>query len=604
MSAFVCVLDRSGAPLDPALLRRLAEPLADYGGELATLCRGPVGIALRHRGGPSGSVALDRHGPVVEPTTGRAAALAGWFHRLGGGTGSAAAALAALQGWQDEGPVWTATFLGGLWGSFTLVAADPARASVEIARDHLGDLKVYYHLDDRWLVAATEAAAVLAHDAVTDALDEASAARFLGFRFGHGERSFFRDVRELPPAHRLRVTATGARTERYWRFPGPPAGGALAPEEVPGELARRLERALAGHLAGREPARVGLSLSGGLDSTALAALAPPGVQAFSWYFEGMPDADERAAVEAVSRHLALPVHWLRGDGLHPLCGEFAERFVHPGSPYLNPFAALKCRLYEAARAAGCERMLVGDGGDALYGAREYWLRDLLADRQPGALRSLARALRDAARGDRLARLGLARLLPVRGAYTALRGGPAPWLTAAGRAALPADAPSPILPAGRRGARHELVAGSRNSELESEERRLFARCGVERGNPFWSWPLVELALHLPAYRSYRDGRTKALAREMLRGRLPERIVESPRTGMLGALFLRGLELRRDELREILFRHPRSDWRSYVRRDWLEPYLDQTGAIAFGHTILWRVVSYELWHRRLIGGDLLP
>jgi asparagine synthase (glutamine-hydrolysing) len=306
-------------------------------------------------------------------------------------------------------------------------------------------------------------------------------------------------------------------------------------------------------------------------------------------------------VEAVSRHLDLPVRWVSGDGLHPLCDGFEERFVHPGSPHVNAFSGLKCRLYEAARESGCRRVLVGDGGDALYAAREYWLRDALAAGRPWALRSLAGTLRRAARGDRLARLSLVRVLPVRGLRTALRRDPIPWLTPEGRAALPAAAPSPVLPPGRRRrARWELAAGAKHAELESEERRLFARCGVERGNPFRSWPLLEWAIQLPAWWYHRDGRNKVLTREAFRGRLPERVLESPRVGLLGGFFLRGIELRRDDLRERVFRRPVSDWRRYVRADWLEPYLSDTRAIAFGHTILWRVIGYELWVRRLVRG----
>ena len=604
MSAFVCILDRSGAAVEPCELERLAEPLASYGAELAAFCRGPVGIALRHRGGPG---ALPRHGPLVDPESGRVAAMAGWF-RAGDGPpetepgtgrpvdGGAALALARAG---DPDPLRELGFLAGLRGSLALLVADPGAGWLRVARDHLGDLKVYYHLDRRWLIAASEPAAILGHSAVSDELDEGAAARFLGFRFGHTERSFFRSIRELPPAHRLQVTPDEARAERYWHFRRLRPAAERPPEEIAGELLPRLARSVEDHVAGLEPGGVALSLSGGLDSTAVAAVAPRGVRAFSWTFDETPEGDERRQVEAVARHLGLPLRWLPGDGLHPLCDGFEERFVHPSSPYVNPFSALKCGLYEAAREAGCERVLVGDGGDALYAAREYWLRDLLASGRPAALRSLAGTLRRAAAGDRFARLSLVRVLPVRGLRTALRPNPVPWLTPAGRAALPRSAPSPILPPGRRGARHELSVGAKHAEVESEERRLFARCGVERANPFWSWPLLEWAIQLPAHWYYRDGRTKVLAREALRGRLPERVLESPRIGLLGSFFLRGLELRRDDLLATVFRRPRSDWRRWVRPEWVEPYLGATRSVAFGHTILWRVISYELWHRRLIG-----
>ena len=601
MSAFLGILDRSGAPVDAAELHRLGEPLTSYGAEVATLCRGPVGIAVRHRGGPE---AIGRHGPLADRETGKIVAVAGRFTGVDDAPAPAqdrrepvGCAALALAGGIGLDSTLDQAYLAGRQGSFVLLTADPDAGWVRIARDHLGALKVYYFLDRRWLIAASEPAAILRHGAVSAELDEGSAARFLGFRFGHTERSFFQGIRELPPAHSLLVTVDDTRLERYWRFDRRPSAARRSPEEVTEDFLRLFGRAVADEVAGLEPERVALSLSGGLDSTAVAAVAPRGVRAFSWTFEGTPEGDERPHVEAVARHLDLPVRWVGGDGLYPLCGDFTDRFVHQGSPYVNPFSALKCRLYETARAEGCERVLVGDGGDTLYTAEEYWLRDLIASGEPRALASLAATVRRAARGDRFARLALRRLLPLRRGSPESRRGAIPWLTPEGLAALPANAPSPILPPGRRGARYELNVGTRHSELESEERRLFAQCGVERGNPFWSWPLLEMAIQLPAYWYHRDGRSKVLTRAALRGLLPAPVLEGERAGLLGTFFLRGIELRREELRETVFRRPVSDWQRWVRREWLEPFLDATRSIAFGHTILWRVVSYELWHRRL-------
>lgn len=613
MSALVCIFHRDGTAVRPSDLDRLAAPLAPRGGPTATFCRGPLAIAVRHL---HGSDPVGDHGPRVDPETGRVVAMAGWLQLpqpsgdaapagpSGAASGGAAAMLDRLARAErppaGDGGVPQHDLLPGSRGSFALLMADPREGWLRIARDHLGDLPVYYVLDRHRLLAATDAAALLHHPAVSGDVDEASVARFLGFRFGAGAGSFFRQVRQLPPAHRLHVGRDRDEVKQYWRFRRRPPGPDRPPEEVADDFLHRLEESVAASVAGLDPARVGLSLSGGLDSTAVAAVAPRGVRAFSWYFEATPEADERAAVEAVSHHLSLPVTWLRGDALHPLCEGFAERFVHPGSPFVNPFAALKCRLYEAAREAGCERVLVGDGGDAPYAAAAYWLRDLLAHRRPGSLASLAGTLGRGRRGDAFARLALRRLLPAEGLRRVLRRDP-PWLTPWARSILPAEAPSPILPPGPGRARHDLTVGIKHSELESEERRLFATCGVGRANPFWSWPLLEMAIQLPAWWYHRDGRHKVLSRLALRGRLPESVLEASRGGLLGAFFLRGLELRRDELRETVFRHPRSDWQRYVRADRVEPYLGQTRAIAFGHTLLWRVVSYELWHRRRLGGS---
>ena len=649
-SAFVCILHRDGAEVEPRDLQRLAEALAGYGEETAAVCRGPFGVAVRR---PQGPGAERRHGPLIQGPSGGLTALAGRIDAFAGtgsgsagvgsagigstGVGSAGMGTAGLAGYASEAdgyagagpaadglaggtvlagrpaprgdkatPLERLSILGAgaqrealaaACGSFALLTVEDAGggARVRIARDQLGDVAVYYFLDRRRLIAATDPAAILRHPEGPGDLDEASITGFLGFRSGWSERSFFRHVRMLPPAHLLEVTAREAGVEPFWRMRRLPDAEERTVEEAAGELLGHLRRSVGDQTAGLAPGEVALSLSGGLDSTAVAAVAPRGIRAFSWCFEATPEADERGRIEAVSRHLGLPLTWVRGDGLHPLGAGFAERFVQPGSPVVNPFAALKHRLYETARDAGCRRVMVGDGGDALYAAREHWLRDLLADRRPGALGSLAATVRRAARGDRFARLALRRLLP-EAPRRALRREP-PWLTAEARAALPAAVLSPTLPPGPWGERYELAAGARNAEIESEERRLAGRCGVERANPFWSWPLLEAAIQLPAYRYHRDGRDKLLSRAALRGRLPDEVVEGGRSGSLGPFFLRGIELARDELRETVFRNPRSDWQRWVRRGWVERHLDDTRSIAFGHTILWRLISYELWWRRI-------
>jgi asparagine synthetase B (glutamine-hydrolysing) len=603
MSALACILDRRGAPVDTRRVERLGAALADYGDDSSMVCAGPVGIVVRHA---KSRRARHCHGPIRDERSGLVVAVAGRFSLVGGAglpspdaTGDPAqegCASWALKRWLRDGPSW----LDEIAGSFTLVVADPAAGWLSIARDHLGDLKVYYHLGEGRLIAATEAGAILADESVSAQPDEHSAAGFLGFRFEHSDRSFFRGISELAPAHRLRVSGERDVIERYWRFQH--STNTAPVDEVRAAFLDLIRQSLQHHLDGLPHDRIGLSLSGGLDSTALAALAPRGIRAYSWSFEATPDPAERANIEAVSRHLALPVRWIDGDAHGPLSGDFRSAFVHANSPYINAFAALKQQLYATARGDGCRRMMVGDAGDVLYGASDLWLRDALTGRQPWALSSLAGTLGQAWRGDLLCRAALRRLVPFRGVGRALLGRrKPPWLTAEGVSLLPAERLSPILPEGAAGGRYDLSVGARNIELESEERRLFFRCGLERADPFWHRPLLEFVLALPAYRLHRDGRGKVLTRDAMERLLPARVLESGRVGLLGDVFLRGINEHRRALSEWVFERPRSDWQRYVRRDWLEPYLATGAAISFGHTILWRTISYELWFRRVWASD---
>ena len=172
-----------------------------------------------------------------------------------------------------------------------------------------------------------------------------------------------------------------------------------------------------------------------------------------------------------------------------------------------------------------------------------------------------------------------------------------WMTAEGKALLSRHAFSPIVPAAPQKYRFDTSIGARWMEFESEEQRFFAQCGIGRSNPFWNWPLLEFTLNIPAYLLYRDGVSKLLVRKAMRNRLPEQVLDSNRVGLLDWFFLRGIEENHSYVQEILFRRPRSDWQRYVSPAWLEPYLIPGMEIALGHTILWRVICYELWVRRL-------
>jgi len=564
------------------------------------MCQGPVGIVVRHA---NESGADERYGPVQDAETGLIAAVAGRFGLVSEKTGGADSAARgpeqlgcarwALARWIRQGP----SFLGDIAGSFSLVVADPSAGWLCVARDHLGDLKVYYHLTEHRLISASEASVVLRDQSVSKDLDARTIAAFLAFRFEHTERSFFGQISELAPAHRLQVDTEGSRIEQYWRFQRQPAAGESRPEDIESLFVERLRSSIDHHLDGVEPAQVGLSLSGGMDSTTLAALAPCGVRAYSWYFRETSDGGERSNIEAVAQHLKLPVHWLSGDGFHPLCDGFSARFVHENSPYINAFAALKEQLYAAARADGCTRVMVGDGGDVLFAAHGYWLRDALLSGRKWAVSSLITAIGKSVQGDRLSRHALRRLLPLRGIRQKLGRRRPPWLTAEGHSLLPPEKLAPILPDSGFRYRYDPSVGSKHIELESEERRLFAQCGVERANPFWHWPLLEMVLQLPAYWYHRDGRDKILFRQAMRALLPEQVLTSGRVGLLGDYFLRGIELNRQDVRDLVFLHPKSDWQRFVNRSWLEPFLSATQPVESGHTILWRVISYELWCRRL-------
>jgi asparagine synthase (glutamine-hydrolysing) len=166
----------------------------------------------------------------------------------------------------------------GLHGMFAFAIWDRARQRLLLARDRLGIKPLYYARTDTELLFGSEIKAVLAAGGLKAAFNEAALPEFLANRFVSTEETFFSGVQKLLPGHVLSWTAAGgARSRRYWHPPAPaPTASHTIESEAP-VVRRLLESAVRSHLMSDVP--LGVFLSGGLDSSALAAMVAGAVKA-------------------------------------------------------------------------------------------------------------------------------------------------------------------------------------------------------------------------------------------------------------------------------------------------------------------------------------
>lgn len=164
-----------------------------------------------------------------------------------------------------------------LQGMFAFALWDRARERLLLARDRLGIKPLYYAITDDALLFASEIKAILAVGAVRPAFNKAVLPEFLATRYVSGEETFYRGIKKLPPGRTLSWSPdTGSRERRYWQLPlgADSAGGDL--EQRAEEVRARLEDTVRSHLMSDVP--LGLFLSGGIDSSGLAALMAPMVK--------------------------------------------------------------------------------------------------------------------------------------------------------------------------------------------------------------------------------------------------------------------------------------------------------------------------------------
>jgi asparagine synthase (glutamine-hydrolysing) len=201
--------------------------------------------------------------------------------------------------YEEEGP----RCVERLQGMFAFAIWDRTRGRLLLARDRLGIKPLYFACTDREILFASEIKAILAAGPIRPEFNEAILPEFLATGFVAGEETFFRGIRKLLPGRTLSWSlAEGLRERRYWRLPIGTDGTERPLRERASELRNRLEATVRSHLMSDVP--LGLFLSGGLDSSGLAALMAPMVKepirTFSVGFSE-PEANELAYARLAAR---------------------------------------------------------------------------------------------------------------------------------------------------------------------------------------------------------------------------------------------------------------------------------------------------------------
>jgi asparagine synthase (glutamine-hydrolysing) len=370
------LVDRRGA--DPARLETMSRTLVHRGPDSAgTHLDGPVGLAARrlaiidlHTGdqpvaNEDGTVVVVQNGEIYNYRELRAELeRAGHRFRTRGDTEVLAH---AYEEWGDRFPE-------RLRGMFAVAVWDARRRRLLLARDRYGIKPLVYRERPGELLFASELRALPRGDVDLDALEA-----FLAFNSVPGPLTIFAGMRKLLPGHVLLWEGEGpSRLERYAR-PAPVPAAEVRREseaELAEELRERLRDSVRAHLVADVP--VGVLLSGGIDSSLLAALAAAEtaepVRTFSIGFEE-GSFDERGDARRVAERYGT-VHRelvLRPDAAL-LLPALAEAFDEP----FADSSALPTYLVAGLAAEDVKVALSGEGGDELFGGYYTYQADLLA----------------------------------------------------------------------------------------------------------------------------------------------------------------------------------------------------------------------------------
>lgn len=400
--------------------------------------------------------------------------------------------------------------------------------SVLCFRDHIGYRPLFFREDASGFMAASEAKQVVAGASLPRQPD-----------LDVVERIFYRDVDDEMPASLVGVRrlpkSTAVRSEegattlsRYWQPEALLESATYRQAEIAEHFTRLMDQAVSRVLTGRDA----ISLSGGIDSPAIAAFAAPRhramagreLQAISAVYPRYPSVDESRYVEILARAFSIPLHTyeLSANALDDI-----ERWVGlADTPWPGAALAQYEESYVHARNLGARRVLTGEHAEFVAAMQWYTLEHyLLRGRWSPARRELAERRTRGWTWWALTRLVIRSLVPYRvmaarnsiGART--RPAVVPdWIDR--RRAADTDVPR----VRDRWRRSQLVGFiGPGISLEAEEVCQDVS-GVVSRKPWTDVDLWEFFLSIPAEQKFPDLRPKGLVRDLLRGRVPDEILD--------------------------------------------------------------------------------
>jgi asparagine synthase (glutamine-hydrolysing) len=265
---------------------------------------------------------------------------------------------------------WGTDAVERLRGMFAFCLLDIDRGSVWLCRDRLGQKPLYMaRTSPRGLLFASEMRALLAvgTDLVPRRVSPAAIVSFLAQGMVCGNSAIADNITLLAPATSLVMDLEGRELarKRYWTVPSPKGAADVPYQESLGDVRAALREAVDGHLIADVP--LGLFLSGGVDSTALATLATE-VQSATIHtitigFDD-PTVDESADAEAIARELGTDHRTVRMGG-DEILEDIDEVFAAMDQPTVDGFNTYF--VSRAARRSGLTVALSGVGGDELFG---------------------------------------------------------------------------------------------------------------------------------------------------------------------------------------------------------------------------------------------
>ncbi len=515
-----------------------------------------------------------------------------------------------------------------LRGMFAFALWDARKRRLLVARDRLGIKPLYYWRNGSTFLFGSEIKALLAYPGVRAELNRAAISEYLAFGYLSGTETLFAGAHKLPPGHTLELEEGGEiRIEPYWDLPLPADSATRQPKSYYVRSYRgQLEESVASHLMSDVP--LGVFLSGGIDSSAVAALMTKvrrgPIETFSVGYEEACDS-ELPYAKGVAAHLGSTHHEVRVsrqeffEALPKLVWHEDEPIAWPSSVALY-FVARLARRYVTV-------VLTGEGSDetlAGYSRYPWTLWNTRADRlyrrlsPPGLRRRVRRLVADSS----FLSAGLRRKLQ----HTFLARDGNSWvsfyfdnfysafsepeqinLLAEEFRPDPGTAYRNVLAFWEKSS-GELISRLLYTDIKTylvellmKQDNMSMAASIESRVPFLDHRLVEFAAGIPPHFQTRGLAGKSILKSAVRDLLPKGIIYRRKMGFPTPwrTWLAGTQL---DLIEGFLLEPRSLGRGIFKKDALRRlFAEHRTRFRDHHDRIWRLLNLEIWHRVFLDAE---
>jgi asparagine synthase (glutamine-hydrolysing) len=412
-----------------------------------------------------------------------------------------------------------------LRGVFAGIVTDGDR--VYAFRDHIGYRPLFYRSDATGFYAATEAKQVVAGAGIPKEPDLDVVSRIFFRNLDDDTPAALVGVKRLPKSTGVSAEGGTVRLRRYWQPERLLETARLSPDELQSRFDELMAQAVSRCLTGPDA----ISLSGGIDSPAIAAFAAPRhlelfgspLHALTVVYPKYPSVDERRYVEPLAASLGIPLHLYEQES--NAMADLDRWVALTDSPYRSAALPHYEEDYQRARALGFRTVLSGEHAEFVFGMQWFLLDHYLTHGRLGSVRHELAARRANGRSWlSLARLVGRSLAPdsVMAARRAIgrrsRSTVPAWVD---RREVNRDGSVPVRERWRRLQLTGFIGPG--VSLEAEE-VCQAVSGVRSRKPWTDVDLWEFFLSLPAEQKFPDLRPKSLVRNLLRGRVPDAILD--------------------------------------------------------------------------------